>query len=504
MLLVAPAARANPGASDTYQGAGFLEPNVSWVLEAPGNAGFTSAGEPFTPSGGGTCPSGAGSVQADHTFWYKIAGTGGPITLSTRDVDDASPVDTVIFLYAANQLPSGATGLLCNDDAPGLGRRSQLTFNSVAGATYYAQFGNCTTNTDCQTPTGRYSFSALTNDQAAFAEAATNGDRTNIGASLDAGERTTCGGVSYGATVWYRWTAPLNGRVDFVIGGRRDNVIALYSADGTFLDCNDDSGSIFRSELARDVRAGDSLLLQVGGKALGGGAFNQNNFSYAVSFAEDRDVDKDGYGVTPGPDCNDLNAAIHPGATDVANNGVDEDCANGDNVDGDGDHHGRKPGGDDCNDSNAGVHPGAHEIAGNFVDENCDGKKTPGELSPSPRIRFGSVAVAGGRFFGTLTVSNVAKGYRVTVSCRGNGCPTAKKRKHQTKTAKRRGALKFGQFHGRVLHPGAYVDIFITRPGRNLYGMYERFQVRRPTKLRHVSCRLAAQSTTKRSQCEAD
>ena len=63
----------------------------------------------------------------------------------------------------------------------------------MAGATYYAQFGNCTTNTDCQTPTGRYSFSALTNDQAAFAEPATNGDRTNIGASLDAGERTTCG-----------------------------------------------------------------------------------------------------------------------------------------------------------------------------------------------------------------------------------------------------------------------------------------------------------------------
>ena len=39
------------------------------------------------------------------------------------------------------------------------------------------------------------------------------------------------------------------GRVDFVIGGRRDNVIALYSGDGTFLDCNDDSGSVFRSEL---------------------------------------------------------------------------------------------------------------------------------------------------------------------------------------------------------------------------------------------------------------
>jgi hypothetical protein len=504
-LLAAPSALADPAPSDTYQGAQYLsDTNVSWI--APGNiSSYTSAGESYAPDGtGGTC-SASNSVQIRNTFWFKIRGTGGPITLSTKDVDDASPVDTVILLYPANQVPTGLVGAqACNDDFPGLGRRSQLTFNSAPGATYYAQFGRCATDAACGTADGRVSYTALTNDEPANAEAAPTSTRSNVGAGTSANERTTCGAAQYGATVWFRWTAPAQGHVSFVVSGRRDNVLALYSAAGAFLDCNDDSGGVFRSEVVRDVRAGEQLLIQMGGMAISGGGFNQDNFSYAVSFAPDLDIDKDGYSVTPGPDCNDANAAIHPGATDIANDGVDQDCANGDNVDGDGDGHGRKPGGDDCNDANPGVHPGAHEITGNFVDENCDGRKTPGELNPAPTIRFGSVAMVGGRFFGTLTISNAGKGYRVTVTCRGVGCPKAKKRRHQTKTAKKRGAVKFTQFHGRVLRPGAYVDIVITRPGRNLYGKYERFQVRRPTKLRHLTCRLAPNSTTKKSQCEAD
>jgi len=104
------------------------------------------------------------------------------------------------------------------------------------------------------------------------------------------------------------------------------------------------------------------------------------------------DADKDGYGkagstgcTKTGVDCNDANAAVHPGATEVCGNGVDEDCAGGDLActptctDADKDGYGKAGStgctktGVDCNDSNAAVHPGGVEICGNGVDEDCSG-----------------------------------------------------------------------------------------------------------------------------------
>ena len=96
------------------------------------------------------------------------------------------------------------------------------------------------------------------------------------------------------------------------------------------------------------------------------------------------DVDGDGYdyagGECGGDDCNDDDNTIHPGAVEVPYDGIDNDCANGDECDVDGDGYledGEVCGGDDCNDiaeAGTNIHPGADEIPDDGIDQDCDGE----------------------------------------------------------------------------------------------------------------------------------
>ena len=80
------------------------------------------------------------------------------------------------------------------------------------------------------------------------------------------------------------------------------------------------------------------------------------------------------------PDCNDLDAAIFPGATETCN-GADDDCDSvvdeGFDVDGDG----YTSCGGDCNDSDAAVNPGVAEVCFNGIDDNCNGLIDGEEIS---------------------------------------------------------------------------------------------------------------------------
>lgn len=120
----------------------------------------------------------------------------------------------------------------------------------------------------------------------------------------------------------------------------------------------------------------------------GDGYGNTNSSQYICG------ADHTGY-VLDNSDCDDNNAGIHPGAIDICNNGIDEDCnGTADDqpityyADTDGDGYGdaansiqncdaSNPGyvtnHTDCDDANAAVHPGAEEIDGNGIDDNCDG-----------------------------------------------------------------------------------------------------------------------------------
>jgi hypothetical protein len=135
------------------------------------------------------------------------------------------------------------------------------------------------------------------------------------------------------------------------------------------------------------------------------------------------DADGDGFGALGSPkqgttcnpptgyvlnstDCNDNNAAIHPGATEICNNQVDDDCDglvdegcgiqryyNDVDKDGWGRNEGSRlsatpiPGwvlkGGDCADFDATIYPGAPELA-NGRDDNCNGQADEG----LPMLRY--------------------------------------------------------------------------------------------------------------------
>jgi hypothetical protein len=181
-------------------------------------------------------------------------------------------------------------------------------------------------------------------------------------------------------------------------GNLNDSISATNQPAGYVInhtDCNDSSAAIHpgATEICNGVDDNCNGQIDEGVKTTY--YYDADGDSYGSTATSTQACSVPNGYVTDHTDCNDSNAAIHPGATELCD-GVDNNCSGqideGCNTttfyrDADGDGYGNpnesiqaavKPSGyvadnTDCNDSNAAIHPGATEVC-NGIDDNCNGQ----------------------------------------------------------------------------------------------------------------------------------
>jgi hypothetical protein len=151
--------------------------------------------------------------------------------------------------------------------------------------------------------------------------------------------------------------------------------------------------------------------------------------------------DADGDGFFTNQDCDDGNAAIHPGATDIPGNGVDEDCSGADAAAGSG-----------------GTGGGGQKPSGGQTG-------TTAELDPTPtvnaRLARSFKVSRRGTLVRRLRLSRVTSRSHVRLTCKGKGCAFSGKTVKLVKGAVSLEPL----FERRLLKPGAVITIRVSRQG---------------------------------------
>ena len=82
-------------------------------------------------------------------------------------------------------------------------------------------------------------------------------------------------------------------------------------------------------------------------------------------------IDNDGDGFDETIDCDDDDPSVNPGASEIPNDGIDQDCDGLDADDVDGDGYASTV---DCDDNDPSINPGATDIPNDSIDQDCDGQ----------------------------------------------------------------------------------------------------------------------------------
>jgi hypothetical protein len=166
----------------------------------------------------------------------------------------------------------------------------------------------------------------------------------------------------------------------------------------------------------------------------------------------------------------------------VPGNGVDEDCDGSDAVldrDGDG-----AAAGIDCDDANPARRPGARDIPANGVDEDCSGKDAKRAVV---RATFASGWSVFTRWtlVTKLQVKDAPAGAKLRVTCKGKGCPFARR-----SVKLKQGAANLSKrFKDKRLRPGTVIELRVTSAGT--IGKVQRITIRKRKDPKRVALCLA-------------
>jgi hypothetical protein len=237
-----------PPANDNFANAsGFISGGGSGFTLATNLDATGEAGEPIHGAGGG----GIGSAQ--NSVWYTFTATSTRVLTISTSTGGTDPIaDTVLSVYTGASL-GGLTPVVENDDYPGLGFYSKITFGVTAGQTYHLAVDGYSSATGTFYINYAYS-NAAANDNFANAEVFNTISSpyigitgSTVGSTGEGGEPNHAGNSGTLNSIWYTWTAPVPASMTFTTAGSNfDTTLSIYSGSSVstlvLIADDDDSG----------------------------------------------------------------------------------------------------------------------------------------------------------------------------------------------------------------------------------------------------------------------